>query len=109
MSSFATHAMEIINSNTTDDEKKEILYHFGGVGRIMGDAKNIMIEVCEKPCNKSPKRGRSWWKCMGYSSGCSCAVEDIIKIDNPPTLYELHNYKYMWDMPSQQKEEVEEN
>lgn len=30
---------------------------------------------CLTPCKTSPKMGRSWYKCLGYDSPCSCAYE----------------------------------
>lgn len=34
---------------------------------------NELEKVCDPPCKIRPMMGRSWWKCYGYNSPCSCA------------------------------------
>jgi len=32
-------------------------------------------EECKPPCVPRPMIGRSWWKCLGYNTPCSCAYK----------------------------------
>ena len=34
-----------------------------------------IVNLCEKDCEKRDYIGRSWYKCLGYDSPCSCAYK----------------------------------
>jgi hypothetical protein len=44
------------------------------------------MKKCLTPCKTYPMMGRSWYKCLGYGSPCSCAYEANLKLEVPTVL-----------------------
>jgi hypothetical protein len=39
------------------------------------------MNMCNVPCERSPKLGSSWWKNLGYDSPCGCAFTRLAHLE----------------------------
>ena len=61
--------------NQDDDDSKDLIIIKGAKPEPIPIVVISENRKCLTPCKTRPMMGRSWWKCLGYDSPCSCAYE----------------------------------
>jgi hypothetical protein len=61
--------------NQDDDDSKDLIIIKGAKPEPIPIVLISENRKCLTPCKTRPMMGRSWWKCLGYDSPCSCAYE----------------------------------